>query len=73
MSVSSSEILCLGDGVKQSASFSISISCLVKNMIDKFITFCDIFRLVDDDDGVQQIVINHPRYYHILFFIVHIH
>ena len=72
MSVSSSEILCLGDGVKQSPSFSISISCLVKNMIDKFITFCDIFRLVDDD-GVQQIVINHPRYYHILFFIVHIH
>ena len=49
MSVSSSEILCLGVGVKQSPSFSISISCLVKNILDKFITFGDIFCVVVDD------------------------
>ena len=46
MSVSSSEILCLSVGVKDSPSFSISISCLVKNMLDKFITFGDIFCVV---------------------------
>ena len=46
MSVSSSEILCLGVGVKESPSFSISISCLVKNMLDKFITFGDILSAV---------------------------
>ena len=46
MSVSSSEILGLGVGVKESPSFNISISCLVKNMLDKFITFGDIFWVV---------------------------
>ena len=50
MSISSSEILCLGVGVKESPSFSISISCLVKkNMLDKFITFGDIFCMVVDN------------------------
>ena len=39
MSVSSSEILCLDVGVKESPSFSISISWLVTNMLDKVITF----------------------------------
>ena len=75
MSVSSSKILCLGVGVKESPSFSISISCLVKNMLDKFITFGDIFSVVVDN-GIdsflkvkfhflqvfeQQILINCPR------------
>ena len=46
MSVSSSEILGLGVGVKESTSFNISISCLVKDMLDKFITFGDIFWVV---------------------------
>ena len=53
MSVSSSEILCLGVGVKESPSFSISISCLVKNMSDTFITFGDIFCVVADN-GVDS-------------------
>ena len=46
MSVSSSEILGLGVGVKESTSFNISISCLVKDMLDKFITFGEIFWVV---------------------------
>ena len=33
MSVSSSEILCLSVGVKESRSFSISILCLVEKML----------------------------------------
>ena len=37
MSVSSSETLWLGVGVKESPGFSISISCFVKNKWDKFI------------------------------------
>ena len=49
MSVSSSEILCLGVGVKECPSFRASISCLVKNMLDKFITFGDIFSVVVDN------------------------
>ena len=53
MSVSSSEILCLGVGVKESPSFSNSTSCLVKNMSDKFITFGDIFCVVVDN-GVDS-------------------
>ena len=51
MSVSSSEILCLGVGVKECPSFRTSISCLVKNMLDKFITFGDIFSVVVDNSG----------------------
>ena len=47
MSFSTSEILCLG--VKESPTFRISISCLVKNMLDKFITFDDIFCVVVDN------------------------
>ena len=46
MSVYSSEIIYLRVGVKESPSFSISISCLVKNMLDKFITFGDILSAV---------------------------
>ena len=38
MAVSSLEILCLFVGVKESQSFSISISCLVKSVLDKFIS-----------------------------------
>ena len=38
MSVSSSEILGLGVGVKVSPDFRISISCLVRKMLDKFNT-----------------------------------
>ena len=53
MSVSSSEILCLSVGVKDRPSFSILISCLVKNMLDKFITFGDIF-CVEVDNGVDS-------------------
>ena len=53
MSVSSSEVFCLGVGVKESLSFSFSISCLVKNMLDKFITFGDIFCVVVDN-GVDS-------------------
>ena len=49
MSVSSSEIFCLGVGVKESPSFSISVSCLVKNMLDKSIAFDDIFCAVVDN------------------------
>ena len=47
MPVSSSEILCLGVGVKESPSFS--ISCLVKNMLDKFNTCGDIISVVVDN------------------------
>ena len=50
MPVSSSETLCLGVGVKESPSFSISISYLVKNMLDTFISFGDIFCVVIDND-----------------------
>ena len=46
MSVSSSEILCLGVGVKHILSFSISIPCFVKNMWDKLITFGDMLSVV---------------------------
>ena len=46
MYVSSSEIWCLGVGVKKVPSFSISVSSLVKNILDKFITFGDIFCVV---------------------------
>ena len=53
MSVSCSEILFLGVGVKESSGFSISIRCLVKNMPDKFITFGDIFCMVADN-GVNS-------------------
>ena len=53
MSVSSSQILGLGVSVKESPSFSISISCLVKNMLNKFITFGDIFCVVVDN-GVDN-------------------
>ena len=53
MSVSSSQILGLGVSVKESPSFSISISCLIKNMLDKFITFGDIFCVVVDN-GVDN-------------------
>ena len=85
MSVSSSEILCLGVGVKESPSFSISISCLVKNMLDKFITFGDIFCVVVDN-GVdsflnvllqfhqvsdQQILINCPRCHHFILYCIY--
>ena len=49
MSVSSSEILYFDVGVKKSPSFSISILCLVKNMLDKFITFGDILSTVVDN------------------------
>ena len=50
MSVSSSEIFCFGGvGVKESPSFSISVSCLVKNMLDKSIAFDDIFCVVVDN------------------------
>ena len=38
MSVSSSEILGLGVSVKVSPDFRISISCLVRKMLDKFNT-----------------------------------
>ena len=55
MSVCSSEILCLGVGVKQSLSFSISISCLVKNMLDKLIIFGD-FSFVLVDNGVDSFI-----------------
>ena len=80
MSVSSSEILFLGVGVKESPSFSISISCLVKNVLDKFISFGDIFCAVVHN-GVnsflnmyfhyvqvfdQQILINCPRCHHLV-------
>ena len=78
MSVSSSEILCLGVGVKESPSFSISISCLVEIMLDKFITCGDIFSVVVDNgfDSFlnvqfhflqvfdQQVLINCPRCHH---------
>ena len=85
MSVSSSEILCLGVGVKESPSFSISISCLVKNMLHKFITFDDIFCVVVDN-GVdsflnvllqfhqvsdQQILINCPRCHHFILYCIY--
>ena len=50
MPVSSSEILCLGVDVKESPNLSISISCLVKNMLDTFITFGDIFSVIVDND-----------------------
>ena len=53
MSVSGSEILCLGVGVKESPSFSISISCLVKNVLDKFINLGDFFCVVVDN-GVDS-------------------
>ena len=53
MSVSSSGILCLVVGVKESPSFSVSISCLVKNMLDKFINFGDAFCVVVDN-GVNS-------------------
>ena len=53
MSVSGSEILGLGVGVKESPSFSISISCLVKNMLGKFISLGDIFCVVVDN-GVDS-------------------
>ena len=53
MSVSSSQILGLGVSVKESPSFSISISCLVKNMLNNFITFGDIFCVVVDN-GVDN-------------------
>ena len=53
MFVSSLEMLYLDVGVKESPSFSISISCLVKNMLDKFITFGDIFCVVADN-GVDS-------------------
>ena len=46
MSVSSSEILCLGVGVKHILNFSISIPCFVKNMWDKLITFGDMLSVV---------------------------
>ena len=46
MSVSRSEILSLGVGVKKCPSLSISISFLVKKMLDNFITFGDIFYVV---------------------------
>ena len=54
MSVSCSEILFLGVSVKESPSFSISIWCLVKNMLDKFITFSDVFSVVAVDHGVDS-------------------
>ena len=47
MPVSNSEILCLGNGVKESPSFSISY--LVKNVLDKLITFGDIISVVVDN------------------------
>ena len=53
MSVSSSGILVLGIGVKESPSFTIPILCLVKNILDKFITFADIFYVVADN-GVDS-------------------
>ena len=53
MFVSSSEILGLGVAVKESPSFSISVSCLLKNMLDKFITFSDILCVVVDN-GVDS-------------------
>ena len=43
----------MGVGVKESPSFSISVSCLVKNMLDKFITLGDIFCVVVDN-GVDS-------------------
>ena len=49
MSVFSSEILFLGVCVKESPSFSISISCLVKNRLDKLFTIGDIFSLMVDN------------------------
>ena len=49
MAVSSSEILCWGAGVKESPGFSISISCIIKTMVDKFIAIGDIFCLVVDN------------------------
>ena len=53
MFVSSSEILGWGVAVKESPSFSISVSCLLKNMLDKFITFSDILCVVVDN-GVDS-------------------
>ena len=53
MFVSSLEMLYLDVGVKESPSFSISISCLVKNMLDRFVTFGDIFCEVVDN-GVDS-------------------
>ena len=53
MSASSSKILSFGVGVKESPSFSISFSCLVKNMFGKFITFGDIFCVIVDN-GVES-------------------
>ena len=82
MSVSSSEILCLGVDVKESPSFGISILCLVKNMLDKFIIFGDIFCVVADNvvDSFlnvqfhflqafdQQFLINCPHCHHFVFY-----
>ena len=52
MTVSSSEILYFSVAVRESPSFKISISDLVKNMLDKFIIFGDIFCVVvENSDG----------------------
>ena len=66
MLVSKLEILCLGVGAKESPSFSLSISCLVKNMLDKLITFGDIFFMVVDNgaDGFLDV-----QFHFILIFV----
>ena len=52
MTVSNLDILCFSVAVKESPSFKISISNLVKNMLDKFIIFGDIFcEVVENSDG----------------------
>ena len=50
MSVCSSEMLYLGVAVKQSLSFCVPISCLIENVLDRFIRIGDNFCAVIDND-----------------------
>ena len=86
MSVSSSEILCLGVSLKEILRFSISILCLVKNMLDKLISFEDNFSGVVGNGVdsflnkkfqfvlviVQPILIDYPRDHHLVFYYLYL-
>lgn len=86
MSVSSSEMLCLGVSLKESPRFSISVLCLVKNMLDKVISFEDNFSVVVGNGVdsflnkkfqfvlviVQPILIDYPRYHHLVFYYLYL-
>ena len=43
-------MLCLGVAVKQSLSFCVPISCLIENILDRFIIIDDNFFAVIDND-----------------------